>query len=72
MENKYQQPSFKFETNIASYEVDYKDSVVGKERWEVNVIYKSSEVVKGYFELPIGWSREIVFGWLSTMELSEV
>ena len=72
IENKYQQPSFKFETNIAKYDVEYKDWEEGKEMWVVNVTYNSYERVIGHFELPISWSREYVFGWLSRMEINEV
>lgn len=72
MQNAYQQPSFKFETNIASYNVQYQDSSVGEEKWVVDVKYNSSENVFGRFELPITWSRELVFGWLSRLEINEI
>ena len=70
--NNYQQPSFKFETNIAKYDCHYENSPTGKERWVVSVIYNSSQVLTGTFIAPADWSRELLFGWLSRMELSEV
>lgn len=70
--NNYQQPSFKFETNIAKYDCQFEDSLTGKERWVVNVVYNSSEPLTGSFIAPATWSRELLFGWLSRMELSEV
>ena len=70
--SSYQQPSFKFETNVAKYDVEYQNHTIGEEKWLVKVSYDSQDKVRGIFELPISWSREYVFGWLSRMELSDV
>ena len=69
--NKHQQPSFKFETNMATYDCIYQDSIEGSERWEVTVDYKSYDNLSAVFYAPIKWSREFLFRWLSDMELSE-
>lgn len=71
MKNPHQQPSFKFETNIAKYDVDYSDSVQGEEKWIVNIEH-SGGTIKGRYELPIEWSRVLVFQFLSGLEISEI
>jgi hypothetical protein len=65
-------PSFKFETNIAKYDAEYVDYRIDAEHWHVIVTYKCSENVSGQFKLPITWSREYVFGWLSRLEINEI
>ena len=75
MQNPYQHPSFKFETNIAKYDVEFYDQSNGGEKfnhWFVTVKYNCAENVTGEFKLPITWSREYVFRWLSTMEINEI
>lgn len=66
IKSKHQQPSFKFQTSIAEYEVNYTDEVKGEEEWVVSVKYLKG--VTGIFRIPIDWSREYVFDWLSRME----
>ena len=70
--NQHQQPSFKFETNIAKYECVYVDHIGGDVHWEVKVVYSSSEKLTATFIAPSNWSRTMLFQWLSDMELSEV
>jgi hypothetical protein len=72
MKNTYQHPSFKFETNIAKYYAEYSDEIIDAEHWNVVVQYNHSDNVSGQFKLPITWSREYVFGWLSRLEINEI
>lgn len=70
--NPYQEPSFKFETSVAVYDVQYDDTTLDDKKWKVRVEYKLEKNVIGNFELPIMWSREYVFTWLSRLEINEV
>lgn len=72
MANKHQQPSFKFQTNTANYDCKLQEMNIGQEKWEVSVVYNSTEVLTATFNLPAEWSRILVFQFLSNMELSEV
>jgi hypothetical protein len=72
MKNKHQNPSFKFQTNIAEYNAQYCDQDAAHANWVVGVIYNSTEKIRCTFELPITWSRGIVFRFLSDMECNGI
>lgn len=72
MANGHQQPSFKFKTAIANYVCEHNITYSGQEKWDVTVVYNSTELLTGKFSIPISWSRSMVFRWLSDMELSEL
>lgn len=71
MESAYQQPSFTFKTNIAEYKCNYVDHTEGKEKWEIEIIHAGGKI-KGSYELPIDWSRYLVFQFLSSLEINEI
>lgn len=71
MKSAYQQPSFTFTTNVATYKCDYMDWIEGEEKWIIEIEHTGGRI-KGRYELPIEWSRYLVFQFLSSLEINEI